>query len=189
MGLDEVYVNLVDKYIATGEMDYWLDKKTVKNIVDDVDKVRRAMIGRIAPKMVMQDENFERRSLYDLKTKYCVIYFFRPSCGHCREETPKLVRFYNQHKDRFDLEVFAVSTDTAMNELRSFIKEMKMEWITVCGLRTYSDQHFSKSYYAERTPTVYILDAQKKIIARRLDVDQIEEFLVNYEEMMAHHLD
>lgn len=185
MGLDEVYVNLVDKYIATGEMDYWLDKKTVKNLIDDVEKVRRAMIGRTAPNMVMQNENFQRRGLYDLKTKYSIVYFFKPSCGHCRVETPKLVKFYNEHKKRFDLEVFAVSTDTTMRELRNFIKEMKTEWITVCGPRTYGDKHFSDLYYAERTPTVYILDERKKIIARKLEVEQIEDFLVNYEKMTA----
>lgn len=187
MGLDEVYVNLVDKYIATGEMDYWLDKKTVKSLVDDVDKVRRAMIGRTAPNMVMQNENFQRRALYDLKTKYSIVYFFKPSCGHCREETPKLVKFYNQQKKRFDLEVFAVSTDTTMSELRDFIKEMKTDWITVCGPRSYSDTHFSNLYYAERTPTVYILDEKKKIIARKLDVEQIEDFLVNYKKMITRH--
>lgn len=188
MGLDEVYVNLVDKYIATGEMDYWLDKKTVKNLIDDVDKVRRAMIGRTAPNMVMQNEDFQRRALYDLKTKYTIVYFFKPTCGHCREETPKLVKFYNENKKRLDLEVFAVSTDTTMSELRSFIKEMKSEWITVSGPRSYLDKHFSTSYYAERTPTIYILDERKKIIARRLDVDQIDDFLMNYEKVRTHQL-
>jgi hypothetical protein len=46
MGLDEVYVNLVDKYLVTGEMDYWLDPSSKKSIIDYASKVRLAMIGR-----------------------------------------------------------------------------------------------------------------------------------------------
>lgn len=185
MGLDVVYVNLVDKYFTSGEMDYWLDKKTIQNMKEYADKLRRATIGTTAPNLVMQDQNLQQKSLYDLKNKYTIVYFFKPSCGHCREETPKLVNFYNTNKKRFNLEVFAVSTDTAMQEMKAFIKEMKAPWITVNGPRSYLKTHFMNLYYAETTPTVYITDDKKKIIARRLGVDQIEGFLANYEKMAA----
>ncbi|MBT1699869.1 TlpA family protein disulfide reductase [Fulvivirgaceae bacterium PWU4] len=185
MGLDVVYVNLVDKYFTSGEMDYWLDKKTIQNMKEYADKLRRATIGTAAPNLVMQDQNLQPKALYDLKNKYTIVYFFKPSCGHCREETPKLVTFYNANKKRFNLEVFAVSTDTAMQEMKDFIKEMKTPWITVNGPRSYLKTHFMNLYYAETTPTVYITDDKKKIIARRLDVEQIEGFLANYEKMAA----
>jgi thiol-disulfide isomerase/thioredoxin len=184
MGLDEVYVNLVDQYITTGEMDFWLDKKTVKNLQDYANKVRHAMIGRTAPNLIMQNENLQMRSLHDLKNKYTIIFFFKPSCGHCREETPKLVSFYNANKKKFDLEVFAVSTDTALQEMKNFIKEMKTTWITVNGPRTYLKTHFMELYFAETTPTIYILDDKKKIIARKLGVEQLEDFLINYEKTL-----
>ncbi len=185
MGLDQVYVKLVDKYIASGEMDYWLDKKTISNMVEYADKLRRAPIGSVAPNLIMQDQNLQPRSMYDMKNKYVIVYFFKPSCGHCREETPKLVTLYNTKHKKFDFEVFAVSTDSSMKEMRQFIKDMNTTWTTVNGPRTYLKEHFSKQYYAELTPTVYILDNKKKIIARRLDVDQIEDFLTNYEKMNA----
>jgi peroxiredoxin len=181
MGLDEVYVNLVDKYIATGEMDYWLDKKTIQNIKDYANKVRRAMIGRTAPNLIMQNENLQPRSLYDIKAKYTLIFFFKPTCGHCREEAPKLVQFYNSAKKKFTLEVFAVSTDTSMKEMKEFIHEMKTPWTTVNGPRSFIKTHFSDLYYAETTPTIYILDERKKIIARKLAVDQLSGFFENHE--------
>jgi thiol-disulfide isomerase/thioredoxin len=181
MGLDEVYVNLVDKYIATGEMDYWLDKKTVQNLIDYAAKVRRAMIGRTASNLSMQNEKLERKNLYDVKNKYTLVYFFKPSCGHCREETPKLVSFYNASKKKYDFEVFAVSTDTSLKEMKDFIVEMKTPWITVNGPRSYIKTHFSDLYFAETTPTIYILDNKKQIIARKLGVEQLDDFFANYE--------
>jgi peroxiredoxin len=181
MGLDKVYIDLFDKYIATGEMDYWLDKKTIQNMKDLADKRRRGLIGTIAPNLTMQNENLQPRSLYDLKSKYTVIFFFLPSCSHCREEAPKLVNFYNANKKRFNLEVFAVSTDTALQEMKKFIKEMKTPWTTVNGPRSYLKTHFMELYNVESTPYIYVIDDRKKIIARKLDVSQLENFLTNYE--------
>jgi peroxiredoxin len=184
MGLDQVYVHLIDKYIATGEMDFWLDKKTIQNLKDHANKLRRAPIGAIAPNLIMQNERLQPKSMYDLKNKYTILYFFKPSCGHCREETPKLVSFYNNNKNKFDFEVFAVSTDTALTEMKDFIKEMKTPWITVNGPRSYIKTHFMELYYAELTPTIYIIDRQKKIIARKLGVEQLDGFFNNYEKMV-----
>ncbi|HEY0654843.1 MAG TPA: thioredoxin-like domain-containing protein [Chryseosolibacter sp.] len=183
MGLDQVYVKLVDKYITSGEMDYWLDKKTVSNMRDYADKLRRAPIGSTAPNLIMQDAQLQAKSMYDIKSKYTVVFFFKPSCSHCREETPKLVTLYNQKKKTLNFEVFAVSTDTAMKEMKDFIRDFKTPWITVNGPRSYIKEHFSKLYYAELTPTVYVLDERKKVIARRIDVEQIDDFIENYEKM------
>ncbi len=183
MGLDQVYVKLVNKYITSGEMDYWLDKKTVSNMKDYADKLSRAPIGTTAPNLMLQDVNLQPKSMYDIKNKYTVVFFFKPSCGHCREETPRLVKMYNEKKAKLNLEVFAVSTDSSMKEMKEFIKDFKTPWITVNGPRSYLKQHFSKLYYAELTPTVYILDEKKKIIARRIDVEQIEGFIENYEKV------
>jgi peroxiredoxin len=184
MGLDEVYVHMYDKYFATGEMDYWLDKKTIQNMKEFADKVRLATIGTIAPNLIMQNEKLQPKALYDIKNKYTIIFFFKPTCSHCREETPKLVNFYTAKKAKYNLEVFAVATDTSMKEMRDFIKEFKTPWTTVNGPRTFQKEHFSKHYYAELTPTVYIIDEKKKIIARKIDVEQIDNFLTNYESML-----
>jgi peroxiredoxin len=183
MGMDEVFVNIVDKYIATGEMDYWLDKKTVANLKDEANHVRQAMIGRTAPNLLMQDENLQPRSLYDIKSKYTIILFFKPTCGTCREEAPKLVDFYKTNKQKLGLEIFAVSTDSSMKEMKNFIKDMKTPWITVNGPRSYIKTHFSNLYYAESTPTLYVIDEKKKVIARKIGVEQLPGFFENYEKM------
>lgn len=179
MGLDEVYVRLYDAYVATGEMDFWLDKKMKQTVKEYVDKVRLSLIGNTGPNLTMQDVNLKPRSLYDIKSTYTILYFFRPTCGHCREETPKLVEFYNQNKKRFDLEVFAVDTDSSLADLKKFIGDLQIEWVTVSGPRSYVG-HFSKFYHADLTPTIYILDNRKKIIAKKLGIEQFEDFLARH---------
>ena len=111
---------------------------------------------------------------------WTIIFIFDPDCGHCREETPKLVTFYNQGKDKYNFEVFAVSLDSSMQKMRNYIKDMKMSWITVNGPRSYSGSLFN-SYYADTTPMLYIVDNKRKIIAKGLPTDRVEDFLINYE--------
>jgi peroxiredoxin len=181
MGLDEVYVNIYDKFVVTGEMDFWLDPGMKQSIKDYVEKVRLSLVGNTAPNLIMQDKDLKAKSMYDIKNKYTVLYFFNPDCGHCKEETPKLVELYNKNKSKFDFEVYAVSTDTSMVKMRAFIKDFKMPWITVNGPRTYVG-HWSKLYYAETTPTMYVIDAKRKIIAKKLPVEQLPEFFEKYDQ-------
>lgn len=185
MGLDEVFVNLYDKYFANGDMDYWVPSKTKQSMKEHADKIRTSMLGRPGTNLIMQDENFQPRALYDVKSKYTIVYFFRPSCGHCREETPKLVDFYNKNKTKYNVEVYAVSSDTSMKEMRDFIKEFKTPWLTVNGPRSYLKQHYSQLYHADTTPTIYILDEKKIIIAKKLPVKQLDDFLDKYEKREA----
>lgn len=180
MGLDEVFVRIYDKYYASGEMDFWVNATMKKSMKDYADKLRHSLLGKTGANLVMQDQYFQKRSLYDVRKKYSLIYFFDPDCGHCKEETPRLVDFYKSQKDKFNLEVFAVSLDTSMVKMRDYIRNMKMTWITVNGPRSYQGSLFD-SYYADTTPMLYILDDKKKIIAKGLPAERVEEFLINYE--------
>ena len=182
MGMDEVYVNLYDKYVATGEMDFWIDAKTKENLKEYADKVRSSMIGRTGANLMMQDQNLQPKSMYDIKAKYTILFFYNPDCGHCREETPKLVEFYNKSKAKYNFEIFAVSSDTSMKKMKDFIKEFKTPWITVNGPRSYIKEHYQKLYHADTTPTLYVLDDKKKIIAKKLPIEKLDEFLSKHEE-------
>jgi thiol-disulfide isomerase/thioredoxin len=181
MGLDEVFVHLYDQYFKTGEMDYWVNSKMKEDMKEHADKIRSCMLGHQGANLIMQDENFQPRSMYDIKAKYTILFIFNPDCGHCREETPKLVDFYNKSKTKLGFEVFAVSTDTSMKKLRNFIKEFKTPWITVDGPRSYIKDHFQKLYHSDTTPTIFILDDKKKIIAKKLPVNKLDDFLTRHE--------
>lgn len=180
MGLDELFVYLNDKYFASGEMDFWVNDRLKKNLKDHADRLRKSLIGITAPNLIMQDAALQPRNLHNIKNKYTIIYFFDPDCGHCKTETPKLVDFYTKNKAKFDIEVFAVSADTSMQKMRDYIKTMNMKWITVNGPRTYVGSYHDL-YDAMTTPTIYILDDKKKIIGKKLPVERLEDFFINYE--------
>lgn len=180
MGLDAVYVNIFDKYFASGQMDFWINEKTKKSIQEYADRLRKSLIGKTGPNLIMQDDKLQKRALYDLKNKYSILYIFDPDCGHCKEETPKLVSFYNKNKAKYDIEIFAVSADTSMAKMRDYIKTNNMKFVTVNGPRTYTGP-YSDYYDAITTPSLFILDQRKKIIAKKIPAEKLEEFFAQYE--------
>lgn len=180
MGLDKVFVHIVDQYFNKGELNYWANESMRKNLKDAANKMRVSLVGNIGDNLIMQDINKQPRSMYDIKNKYTLLFIFDPDCGHCREETPRLTKWYD--KKAFDLEVYAVALDTSMQKMKDYIKEFNTKWITVNGPRSYVGP-VQDHYECQTTPALYILDNRKKIIAKKLPVDRIEEFLKQHERM------
>lgn len=183
MGQDEIYVRLFDKYFANGQMDFWVSAKLKKNLKDFADRLRLSLVGQPAKNLILQDGEGKLRSMYDLKNKYTIVYFFDPDCGHCKTETPKVVSFLNNTK--MDVGVYAISADSSLSKMKKYVKDMKMEkFITTCFYYS-AVGHYQSLYDAETTPTLYILDDKKKIIAKKLPAERIQEFLTNYEKFQA----
>lgn len=180
MGLDAVYVHLIRKYFESGQMDFWINATLRKNLKERADQIALSLIGQTAPNLIMLDKDMQPRDMHKIKNRYTILYIFDPDCGHCRQETPKLVKFYNENKLKFDFEVYAVSADTSMQKMKDFIKEMKMPWITVNGPRTYVG-NYQKLYDADQTPTMYIIDQRKKIIAKKPPIEELKNFFTNQE--------
>lgn len=180
MGLDEVFVSLYDKYIASGEMNFWLDQKTKNNLKEHAERLRKSLVGKLGENLIMQDANLKPCSMSDISNKYTVLYVFDPDCGHCREETPELVTFYNSKK--FDIGVYAVCADSSIQKMKSYIKEMKMTWTTVNAHRTYT-KWYQDLYDAITTPSLYVLDRNRRIIAKKIPVDKLGDFLTQYEKL------
>jgi hypothetical protein len=57
---------------------------------------------------------------------------------------------------------------------------MNLNWVTVNGPRS-AVGSYHNLYDAMTTPTIYILDERKKIIAKKLPAERLEEFLINFE--------
>ncbi|MBL7856152.1 MAG: redoxin domain-containing protein [Cyclobacteriaceae bacterium] len=182
MGLDEVFVRLYDTYFGSGQMDFWANASLKKNLKEHADRLRKSLIGQTGANLIMQDSNLKPRSMYDIKSKYTILFIYDPDCGHCKKETPKLVDFYTKYKTKHNVEVYAVNADSSMAKMKDYIKEMNMKWITVNGPRTYVGP-YQDLYDAITTPTLYVLDDKKKIIAKKIPIEKLDEFFTNYEKL------
>ncbi|MEI6684258.1 MAG: thioredoxin-like domain-containing protein [Bacteroidota bacterium] len=178
MGFDKIFVHVVDKYYVTGQTS-WISKDINEKVIKKANKLRPILIGEKAPNMVMQDTTLQLASLYNTKAKFLMILFWDPDCGHCQKEIPVIKDFYDLNKAKYGLEIFAVCTDSTLVKWKKGIKKFKMDWINVDGPRTVTGD-FHASYDIISTPVIYLLDENKKIIAKHLSAEKIGLFLDNY---------
>ena len=80
------------------------------------------------------------------------------------------------------MEIFGICTDTSMVEMKKFIRANKMNFINVDGPRSVTPK-YADLYDIYSTPVIYVLDEKKTIIAKRIDVEQIED-VIKHDKMM-----
>ena len=176
MGQDAVMVKLADDIYLSGKAD-WVTKEFKDDLRKQIDLIRPNLIGKKAENMVMDSYKGIFVSLYDVEKDFTILYFWEPNCGHCQEATPKLKAYYDKPKD-YSVEVFAVCTTSDKAKWTKYIEENKLRWIN--GWDPKRSSHFDYYYNVQSTPTVYILDKNKKIIAKKLGVEEIGPFIENY---------
>lgn len=179
MGFDEIFVHMVDDYYAKGKA-YWADSSVVKTLMERANELRLVLIGSPAQDLILLDTAGSFKSLYGINASYTVIFFYEIGCSHCKKEIKELKNWYPDNK--FNAEIFAVCTDTALAEWKKFLIDSKLEWINVNGTRSITPD-YHHLYDIKVTPTIYLLDDKKKILAKRLKSDQLFSFIENYEKL------
>ncbi len=178
MGFDKIFVHVVDRYYITGQTT-WITKEINDKIIKKANKMRPVLLGEKAPNMVMTDTTIQWVSMHNITAKYLMVLFWDPDCGHCEKEIPIIKEFYDQNREKYGLKIFAVCSDTSLVKWKKAIRKKNMNWINVDGPRTLTGD-FHEQYDINSTPVIYLLDDQKKIIAKRLAADKIGYFLENY---------
>ena len=172
MGMDAVFVHMVEKYYVTKEA-FWVDSTQLHKITNRAYTLKPLLIGKKAPLINMPDTTGKYISVYDIKAKYTVVIFWDHGCGHCKKEIPKLLEQYNTKLKAKGVQVYAIETENKPKEWKQFIKEHKLNWINVCEPDDYKRAVTKKIYDIYSTPVIYLLDENKIIRAKRIDSEQI----------------
>lgn len=176
MGHDAVIVKLADDIYLSGKAD-WTTQEWRDNLRKEVDRIRPNLIGVKAHDLIMNTFNNVFVSLNEIKKDFVILLFWEPDCGHCKEAVPKLRDYYEKNKDK-SIEVFAVCTQPDREKWEKFIQENKLYWIN--GWDPMRTTRYDYYYNVTSTPLIYILDKDKKIIAKKLPVESVESFINDY---------
>lgn len=179
MGDDAVYVDLVKSYYETGQAT-WTDSAQLSKMLERANALAPLLIGAVSPNLAMRDTSLKMiYKLHDLPSKYTVLFVWDPDCGHCKKSAPILRDFYNKYKSK-DILVYSVATINAqeLDSWKKFVKEKELNFINVAD--PYHETNFRSIYDISSTPQIYVLDENKKIIAKRIGAEQLEEFFFNY---------
>ncbi|MFY7671213.1 TlpA family protein disulfide reductase [Tenacibaculum sp. MEBiC06402] len=144
---------------------------------DDKVALLRATVGRIAPDFSWK----EGESDYKLSTlndgeKYLLV-FWSTGCSHCLKEIPQLHTFMKTH-NKTSVIAFGIEQEAA--EWTEYIKKLE-GWHNVMG--THPDNKWEnevvRTYQLVGTPTYFILNQDKKIIAMPNSFEDVKDYFEN----------
>jgi thiol-disulfide isomerase/thioredoxin len=196
MGMDAVFVHMVENYYITKQCD-WVDSTQLVKIADRAQKIAPNLIGREASEFVdfygrpfMKDTSGITHTLQEINADYTVLVFFGPTCGHCKKEMPKIKHDVDSLVTAgIDIKTFAVATEFDKKEWKKFINTQKTgDWLNVADINhdeegnPVASSDWRDKYDIYSTPVIYLLDKDKKIIAKRITHTQIVEIIGRLEE-------
>ncbi len=175
MGMDAMMVDLAEKYYLSGKAD-WADSTFLSKLQERVTKIKPNLIGNQAPDLLMQSVDGQYYRLSETDAPITILLFWEPNCGHCKKEVPKLKELVSdKYKDK-GVKVFAVYTQVDKEPWEKFIEEHDLyDFINVYD--PYYRSNFRNLYDVYSTPTIYVLDKNKKIVGKRIAVEQLPGFI------------
>ncbi len=183
---DAILVHLFEKYFAQKEYP-WLNAQGRKIITDRAYSLMANIMGTPASDIELPDSTGTTRQLYSDSSAYTLVAFWDPSCGHCKEVLPKLDSFYRAKWNAAGLRIYAVAkeTDATKKDWLNFISDHKLTGWTHVYYSKADDKArtdanipgYAQLYDVQTYPTLYLLDKDKRIIAKKLTYEQIDEVL------------
>lgn len=172
VGMDAIYVHLIQKYYEKG-LTPWVSEENIAKMSKQAAKLKPLLIGKTAPDIKVYKEDRSEISLHEIASPFTVLLFWAPDCSHCKKSMPALVDFYSKYKEK-GVEIMAVCTKTRDKEPACWdmVKDKNMGlWINASDKDLKS--RFQLTYDIKSTPQIYILDADKKIVMKRIGTEQL----------------
>lgn len=185
MGQEKVFLFLFDKYFSKGDT-AWLGATQRKYIFDRAYSLMANQLGEAAPELQMLDTTGKDVTLYGMKAPFTFITFWDPNCGHCKETVPKVDSIYRAKWKALGVKLVGVNIDESANDSwKKFIRDNKLsDWAHIYQPKKVKDDeakrgvaNYRQLYDVYKTPTLYLLDSNKRIIGKMLSVEQFDEVL------------
>jgi thiol-disulfide isomerase/thioredoxin len=185
MGQDKVFLFLFQNYYSKGDTS-WLTAKQREFIFNRAYSLITNQIGEPAPVLDLIDTAGKPTPLYNVKGNYTFVIFWDPNCGHCKEEVPRIDSLYKAKWKALGVQIYAVNVaEAAIDEWKKYINEHNLKnWKHVYQAKEQRSKeeaagqpNFRQLYDVFQTPTMYLLDSDKRIIAKRLSIEQFDEVM------------
>ena len=159
--LESIYKKLPNEYIN-------------EVVISEIQSNMKLALGEIAPDFSWQ-ENGETIKLSELNTtENYVLVFWSTSCSHCLIEVPQLYEFT---KNTENIKVIAIALED--NDVGYKINTANFKnWSNVLALGKWQND-LAKEYKITSTPTYFVLDKDKRIVAKPEFYIDVKTFFEN----------
>ena len=151
---DLIYIHLSDVYFSKLEINN-LTQNIRNEIGKRADVLRKITIGSLAPTFSYIDDEGNQIDLSKIDSENTILFFYKPDCQKCIREKRILGLIKNRHEN---LTILYIN-----------ISEDNYSKVS---------QDIAVQYDITTTPSIYILDKEKRIIAKNIKAEEIEFHLI-----------
>lgn len=148
-----VYIHLVDEYFSKLEIEN-LTENIRTEIIRRADVLRKITIGQVAPSFQYIDENGDIVDLDDIRSKFTVLFFYKPDCQKC------------------------IRDKRILGLVKKRINNIEILHIDISEENNSRSQDIIDKYDIMTTPTIYLLNEKKEIIAKHIKAERIEFHII-----------
>ena len=166
MSQDQVFVWLYDRYFSQLDIKD-LNKTNLALIREKAEQLRRLALFNPAPSIQLNDS----LDLQSIASEYTVLFFYDHDCNVCQQEMRDLDSVIAQH---YEITVFAI--DVNPEGSGGFVIRTKGNGNLKSPIqhrRITNPSELIGLYDIETTPLIYVLDRDKRIIAKKIRAKQI----------------
>ncbi|MFH1052083.1 MAG: thioredoxin-like domain-containing protein [bacterium] len=161
--LSNLYNYVAEKYISNSTC---ISNEHANELRMKLEQINSLTIGNKA----INFEIYSGLNLFDIKKDYILLVFWDSNCQFCFKTLSELNTIYNDTKKR-NFEIVGISLDTSTTQFKISIIENGYRWTSICDFKGWNSP-IIKDYNISATPTMFLLDRSKKIIARPINVKQ-----------------
>ena len=203
MGMDKVYILMADRYYCSKNAEgkspaFWMTEPKLKDLCEKIPVQKNLVIGAKPINIILRDTtDVNWKDFYSLKSEYTILYFWDPECGHCKKTTPKLETLYKEKFKARNVEIFAVGKAIGedFGKWKKFIRDNSLTYTNVAVTEALykaalqdanqfvpkytnvESLNYQTTYDIFSTPRVFVLDKDKKIIAKSISISQLEDLI------------
>lgn len=180
-GMPELWetVEFADKGVSHGSV-IRADYRSVKEFIDQtalaVLMFYRNPLDKQATDLTLRTLKNKKQSIYDLRARYTVLYFYDMNCALCSAVSDAIDKIQRRY-DASDVCVAAIYTGKD-NKWKRYVKESDRAWIDLWDRKRESGM-FDK-YDLMDVPAIYLLDENKVTLAKDINPDVLSALLEYY---------
>lgn len=144
-----------------------------EKLENKLELIKKLAIGQPAPNFTATDIVGNTIELNSIEAKKTILVFWASWCPHCEDIMPVLKECYSNPSD---IEIIGISIDESKDDLMKSIDELDLNWINIAELKGWNGD-IVEEYGIAATPTIFVLDSDKKIIGKPVGEKSIRQAL------------
>lgn len=146
-----------------------------EELENKMELIKKLAIGQPAPDLEAVDFAGNNIRLSEVLADKILLVFWASWCPHCNDILPTIKEFYDP-ENTAKLQVIGISIDESETEWRKAVDEYGYNWINIAELKGWNGPIIDE-YGIVATPTFFVLDKEKNIIAKPANNKDMRETL------------